>query len=293
MRPRGGDPERHAHGAASGREADWEALADSLEVDGELVLPLVEAVVAGLEAEGLDAARVAHVVDVGCGPGVVSCALARRLPAAAVTGLDAAPRLLDRLRRRAAGSGLAERIATVEADLDGELPPLAPADLVWCSMVAHHLPDPVASLRRLRGLLRPGATLVLVELAGSPHVLPPSDPLVAGGAWERLERAAAAALVERLGFDAFGHDWPADLARAGFARVSDRVAPFRHDAPLGELGRRWLVRHVRRGIGMGAGALAAGDADALEAFAAAVERGERADAFVAAERRVLTARRPG
>jgi SAM-dependent methyltransferase len=293
VRPRGGDRERHGHGAGPGREADWEALADSLEVDGELVLPLVEAVVTGLEADGLDAARVAHVVDVGCGPGVVSCALARRLPAAVVTGVDAAPRLLDRLRRRAAASGLAGRIATVEADLDGELPPLAPADLVWCSMVAHHLSDPVASLRRLRGLLRPGGTLVLVELAASPEVLPPSDPLVSGGAWERLEGAAAAALVERLGFDAFGHDWAADLARAGFARVSDRVLPFRHDAPLGELGRRWLVRHVRRGLGMAGGALAAGDADALEALAAAVEGGERSDPFVAAERRVLTARRPG
>jgi hypothetical protein len=44
---------------------------------------------------------------------------------------------------------------------------------------------------------------------------------------------------------------------------------------------------------MAGAALERGDVDALEAFADAVEAGERTDAFVEAQRRVLTARRPG
>jgi SAM-dependent methyltransferase len=272
---------------------DWDAMADALEVDGALVLPLVASVVAGLGAIGVDTAAVAHVVDVGCGPGVVTCALARHLPSTAVTGLDSAPQLLDRLRRRAAEEGLAERVSAVEADLEDELPALAPAHLVWASMVVHHVADPLATLRRLGGLLRPGGTLVLVEFAGHPRVLPDDDPLVAHGTWQRLEEAALASLARRLGPDVIGRDWPADLSRAGLTDATDRIVTFSHDAPLEEIGRRWLVRHVRRGIGMAADALPADDAAALEAFALAVETGERTDAFVVAERRVLTARRPG
>jgi hypothetical protein len=40
-------------------------------------------------------------------------------------------------------------------------------------------------------------------------------------------------------------------------------------------------------------ALTPGDIELLDAFAGAVETGDRADAFVQADRRVLTARRPG
>ena len=62
-------------------------------------------------------------------------------------------------------------------------------------MVVHHVADPVATLRRLGGLLRPGGTLVVVEFGGNPRVLPDDDPIVAGGAWARLEAGARASLV--------------------------------------------------------------------------------------------------
>lgn len=279
----------HHHGA----DFDWEAMADKLEVDGAFVLPLVDMVVAGLTAAGMDATTVAHVVDAGCGPGVVTCALAGHFPAATVTGLDSAPELLARLRRRAAEGHVDSRVHVVDGDLEGELPPLEPADVVWVSMVVHHVGDPPATLHRLGGLLRPEGTLVLVEFGGDPRVLPDDDPLVASGAWHRLEDAATASLKRRLDPGMIGRDWPSDLAGAGLTDVTDRVVPFRFDAPLDDLPRRWLVRHVRRGIGMAADTLSAADADALQAFATAVEAGERTDPFVVAERRVLTARRPG
>ena len=266
-------------------------MADKLEVDGTFVLPLVDVVVADLKAAGLD--RAAHVVDVGCGPGVVTCALAAHLRAATVTGLDSSGELLARVRRRAAAEGLDGRVATVVGNLEHDLPPLAPADLVWASMVVHHVDDTVATLRRLAEALRPGGTLVLIEFGGDPRVLPDDDPLVARGAWGRMEAAATASLAERVGHDMIGRDWPTELIAAGLEHVTDRVVTFRYDAPLDELPRRWLVRHVRRGIEMGGGGLDRDDADALGAFADAVEASERNDPFVEAQRRVLTARRPG
>jgi SAM-dependent methyltransferase len=268
-------------------------MADALEIDGALMLPLVEGVSSGLTGKGLDAATVSHVVDAGCGPGVVTCALAKQFPTAHVTGIDSAGQLLTRLRSRALDAGLASRVDGVVADLDRELPLLRPADVAWASMVVHHVADPVATLRRLGGLLRPGGTLVVVEFGGNPHVLPDDDAIVAGGAWGRLEAGAMASLVERLGPDMIGRDWPRDLRLAGLVDVTDDIVPFSYDAPLDELLRSWLVRHVRRGVGMAGEALGEGDIDELEALADAVERGERTDPFVAADRRVLTARRPG
>ena len=283
----------HDHHDHHGADFDWEAMADKLEVDGAFVLPLVDAVVADLAGTGLDPSTVARVVDVGCGPGVVTCALARHFPAATVTGLDSSVELLARLLRRAAEAHLEPRVLGVEGDLEHELPPLEPADLVWASMVVHHVDDPPATLRRLGGLLRPGGALVLIEFGGDPRVLPDDDPLVAGGTWSRLEDAATASLAHRLDPGMIGRDWPSDLARAGLTDVTDRIVPFRYEAPLDDLPRRWLVRHVRRGVGMAGDPLPAADIAALEAFASAVEAGERTDPFVVAERRVLTARRPG
>lgn len=284
-----GHDHHHHHGA----DFDWEAMADKLEVDGAFVLPLVDAVVADLARAGLDPRTVARVVDVGCGPGVVTCALAGHFPAATVTGLDSSTELLARLRRRAADAGLEATVRGVEADLEHELPPLEAADLVWASMVVHHVDDPPATLRRLGSLLRPAGTLVLVEFGGDPRVLPDDDPLVEGGTWRRLEDAATASLADRLDPGMIGRDWPSDLAEAGLTDVTDRFVPFSYEAPLDGLARRWLVRHVRRGVGMGGDALPARDLAALEAFSTAVETGEHTDAFVVADRRVLTARRPG
>ena len=282
----------HHHEHRQDADFDWEAMADKLEVDGTLVLPLVDLVLADLKAGGLDPEATAHVVDVGCGPGVVTCALAGHLPAATVTGVDSSAQLLERLRRRAAGENLDGRIATIEGDIERDLPPLAPADLVWASMVVHHVEDTLATLRRLGEALRPRGMLVLVEFGGDPRVLPDDDPLVAGGAWRRMEDAATASLAERLGHDMIRRDWPTELAAAGLEEVTDRIVTFRYDAPLDDVRRRWLVRHVRRGIEMAEDALDAGDAGALEAFADAVEARERVDPFVEAQRRVLTARRP-
>lgn len=287
----GTQPGGHGHDHRRGDDFDWNAMADSLEIDGMLMLPLVEAVTTGLHNAGIDAATVAQVVDVGCGPGVVTCALAKTFPTARITGIDSATPLLDRLRHRAHDTGLQDRVDGVAGDLEHELPQLPPADLVWASMVVHHVADPAATLRRLGDLLRPGGTLIVVEFGGHPRVLPADAPVVVDGTWARLEDGARATLVERLGPDLIGRDWPRDLRLAGLTDVTDEVVTFRHDAPLDELARRWLVRHIRRGIGMAGDALTPGEVETLELLANAVEQGARTDAFVEAERRVLTARR--
>ncbi len=263
-------------------------MAESLEVDGELALPLVATIAARL---GPTLANAQHVLDVGCGPGVITCALAAHAPSAAVTGLDTAGPLLQRLRERATHQGVADRVTTVEGNLEADLPDLSPADVVWAAMVVHHVADRVATLRRLHDALRPGGTLVLVEFGGQPTVLPPGDP--AEGAWQRMQDAAEANLVERLGFDVPHHAWAPELEAAGFTVAGDGPVEFLHPAPLGAAGGRWLPRHARRGIQWAGEALSPADASALDALATSVELGERPDLAIRAERRVVLATRPG
>src|SRR5215213_5986512 len=50
-----------------------------------------------------------RIADLGCGPGVSTFELARRLPGARLVGLDIAPRMLGEARRRRRGAGIRAR----------------------------------------------------------------------------------------------------------------------------------------------------------------------------------------
>ena len=50
------------------------------------------------------------ILDLGCGPGDIAIRLARRYPAAKVTGLDGAGAMVDIARQAIARDGLADRV---------------------------------------------------------------------------------------------------------------------------------------------------------------------------------------
>jgi SAM-dependent methyltransferase len=286
-----GEGEGHRHGHHQHEDHhhrpdgfDWEALADSLELDAAITMPIVEQVLGSPIAAG---AEVIH--DVGCGPGVVAVRLAGLGERVRVTAIDASGPLLERLEHRAEAAGIRNRLTTVAADLEHPLPPADRADLVWVSMVLHHVADPEAVLERLHDRLVPGGTLVMVEFGDPPIVLPPDDPLRSDGTWRRFEAATSASLERRLGFDPVAVDWPSSVRRAGFVDVTDERLTATHEAPLSDVARAWLARYVRGGVEMCRDDFRAADVDALLALAESVPT--RHDLVVIAERRVITARR--
>jgi 2-polyprenyl-6-hydroxyphenyl methylase/3-demethylubiquinone-9 3-methyltransferase len=107
----------------------------------------------------------ARALDVGCGGGLLSEALARA--GALVMGIDLAPVVLDVARLHLHESGLAVdyREISVEA-LAGEMP--ARFDVVTCMEMLEHVPDPGSAIRACAQLLKPGGKLFLSTLNRTP-----------------------------------------------------------------------------------------------------------------------------
>lgn len=111
------------------------------------------------------ALRDAAVLDVGCGGGLLSEAMAAA--GARVTAIDLAPGLLKVARLHGLESGVKVdyRESTVEA-LAGELP--GAFDAVTCMEMLEHVPDPGSVVRACAALLKPGGRLFLSTLNRTP-----------------------------------------------------------------------------------------------------------------------------
>ena len=107
----------------------------------------------------------ATVLDVGCGGGLLSEALARR--SAQVTAIDLAPELVKvaRLHGLESGAQVDYRLQSVEA-LAAERP--GTFDAITCMEMLEHVPDPAAIVEACAALLRPGGRLFLSTLNRTP-----------------------------------------------------------------------------------------------------------------------------
>ncbi len=115
----------------------------------------------------LDGAR---LLDVGCGGGLLSEALAKA--GAHVTGIDLAPDLLKvaKLHRLESGVQVDYRQQSVES-LAAEALAEGGAgafDAITCMEMLEHVPDPAAILRACAALLKPGGRLFLSTLNRTP-----------------------------------------------------------------------------------------------------------------------------
>ena len=106
-----------------------------------------------------------QVLDVGCGGGLLSEALAGE--GASVTAIDLAPELIKvaRLHRLETGVEVDYRLQSVEA-LASERP--ASFDVVTCMEMLEHVPDPGAIIDACSTLLKPGARLFVSTLNRTP-----------------------------------------------------------------------------------------------------------------------------
>lgn len=91
---------------------------------------------------------VRSVLDLGCGPGEITCELARRHPSVDFTGFDHSPVAIERARGHARRLGL-ENVGFDVANLEA-FTPRAPVDLIAMFDAFHHVLDPSGFVARLR-----------------------------------------------------------------------------------------------------------------------------------------------
>jgi SAM-dependent methyltransferase len=109
------------------------------------------------------AAGPARVLDLGCGAGASSIALAELFPRVRVHGVDLDAASVAEAREHAAHQDLAGRVSFAQADA-AAYTGLDRYELVCVFEALHDMADPVAALRAARGLLTPdGAVLVADE----------------------------------------------------------------------------------------------------------------------------------
>jgi 2-polyprenyl-6-hydroxyphenyl methylase/3-demethylubiquinone-9 3-methyltransferase len=109
--------------------------------------------------------RGARVLDVGCGAGLLSEALAKE--GAQVSALDLAPELVEVAKLHLLESGLQVdyRLLSVEA-MAAEMP--ASFDAITCMELLEHVPDPGSVLQACASLLKPGGKLFVSTLNRTP-----------------------------------------------------------------------------------------------------------------------------
>jgi len=167
-----------------------------------------------------------HVVDLGCGPGNLTAALAQRWPGATVTGMDNSPEMINAATAAVLRGGLggsppraswasAAQVARNLAFAIGDVRdwhPEHPVDVIVCNAVLQWVPGHDELLPRWAAHLAPGGWLAF-QLPG--NFDQPSHAIVAEMAasprWRGL--LAGAELNRQAGDPA---DYVALLARPGF-----------------------------------------------------------------------------
>ena len=145
------------------------------------------------------------VLDIGCGPGMQTVALAQALMKGHITAVDLHREYLDELGERATAASVAGRVEGLLADMTALPFPPASFDLVWSEGAAYVMGFG-AALAGWRPLLKPGGCIAVSELVW----LRPDPPAEAAAFFAEeypsmTDVDANSATVGTCGYDLLGH----------------------------------------------------------------------------------------
>jgi ubiquinone/menaquinone biosynthesis C-methylase UbiE len=130
------------------------------------------------------------VADVGAGTGFLAAGLAPLVKQVYV--LDGSPAMLAVARKNLSGY---DNVIFQSAD-GGPLPlPDASLDDVFANMYLHHTPDPLAAIREMARLLKPGGRLVITDMDSHPYTWLKDEM---ADVWQGFERSQLRAWFEQV-----------------------------------------------------------------------------------------------
>jgi len=99
-----------------------------------------------------------HILDLGCGPGTITTSLATYVPQGSVTGIDITPEVIAQAKELARQKGgLPSNVTFCTGDVLKGLPfEDERFDVVFCSQVLLHVPEPVKAMKEMRRVCKGG-----------------------------------------------------------------------------------------------------------------------------------------
>ena len=159
-------------------------------------------------------------LDVGCGPGIISCLMAKMVGNnGEVLGVDASDDLLATANTIGKTSDL-QNITFQKADVFALDIPENSIDFIYSRLVFQHLHDPQAAMEQLLRVLKPGGILCIADIDDDWLSIEP-EPEAFKSLIKRSTQAQA-----QLGGDRFvGHKLGSYLQKSGFDGVNVNVMP--------------------------------------------------------------------
>ena len=138
------------------------------------------------------------IADIGSGTGYFAVRFAHVAPKGRVYGVDIEPDMVKYLAERAKREGLQNLTAVAGTPADPRLP--EKADLVIMVNVFHHIGDRERYFRNLRGSLKPGGRLAIIDHSMDSREGPPPSARIAPERVTAELKSAGYALAQEHGF---------------------------------------------------------------------------------------------
>ena len=181
--------------------------------------------------EIVDARRAQSILDIACGTGDFSLAIAGRMhPDSRITGLDLSEGMLAVMRDKVAKAGLEGRICCEQGDSEAMRFAEASFDVVTIAFGIRNFAHREAALREILRVLKPGGRLVILELSVPEnrflrwgynlyfkHFVPWIGGRISG------DRAAYTYLPASVQAFPGRREWTATMAGCGYAQVRHKA----------------------------------------------------------------------